>query len=87
MIAIEVDGPSHFYANSTKYTAYTKLKHRLLSRMGYKVLHVPYFEWRNLLWSRRRWSSRGRRRRWNKRYSAACGGAFGWLLLRNSYHR
>ncbi|KAF4674014.1 hypothetical protein FOL47_009805 [Perkinsus chesapeaki] len=47
-IAIEVDGPSHFYANSTKYTAYTKLKHRLLSRMGYKVLHVPYFEWRKL---------------------------------------
>ena len=32
--AIEVDGPSHFYANSEKYTAYTKLKHRLLTRMG-----------------------------------------------------
>mmetsp|Transcript_62092 Transcript_62092/g.115192 ORF Transcript_62092/g.115192 Transcript_62092/m.115192 type:complete len:277 (-) Transcript_62092:44-874(-) len=45
-IAIEVDGPSHFYANSTRYTAYTKLKHRLLTRMGYKVVHVPYFEWR-----------------------------------------
>ena len=47
-VAIEVDGPSHFYVNTTKYTAYTKLKHRLLSRMGYKVLHVPYFEWRKL---------------------------------------
>ena len=47
-IAIEVDGPSHFYVNTTKYTAYTKLKHRLLTRMGYKVLHVPYFEWRKL---------------------------------------
>lgn len=47
-IAIEVDGPSHFYANSNRYTAYTKLKHRLLTRMGYKVLHVPYFEWRKL---------------------------------------
>lgn len=46
--AIEVDGPSHFYANSQRYTAYTKLKHRLLTRMGYKVLHVPYFEWRKL---------------------------------------
>eukprot|EP00922_Rhytidocystis_sp_ex-Travisia-forbesii_P042459 GHVS01063399.1.p1 GENE.GHVS01063399.1~~GHVS01063399.1.p1 ORF type:complete len:230 (+),score=60.44 GHVS01063399.1:181-870(+) len=46
--AIEVDGPSHFYANSTRYTAYTKLKHRLLTRMGYKVLHVPYFEWRKM---------------------------------------
>ncbi|CAE7634602.1 FASTKD3 [Symbiodinium sp. KB8] len=47
-IAIEVDGPSHFYANSKRYTAYTKLKHRLLTRMGYKVLHVPYYEWRSL---------------------------------------
>uniref|UniRef100_A0A0G4H4L1 RAP domain-containing protein n=1 Tax=Chromera velia CCMP2878 TaxID=1169474 RepID=A0A0G4H4L1_9ALVE len=52
--AIEVDGPSHFYANSTKYTAYTKLKHRLLTRMGYRVLHVPYFEWRKLRGARER---------------------------------
>ena len=47
-VAIEVDGPSHFYVNTTKYTSYTKLKHRLLTRMGYRVLHVPYFEWRKL---------------------------------------
>lgn len=53
-IAIEVDGPSHFYANSKRYTAYTKLKHRLLSRMGYKVLHVPFFEWRRLRGARER---------------------------------
>jgi len=52
--AIEVDGPSHFYANSTKYTAYSKLKHRLLHRMGYRVLHVPYFEWRKLRGSKER---------------------------------
>uniref|UniRef100_A0A3B0MXT6 RAP domain containing protein, putative n=1 Tax=Theileria annulata TaxID=5874 RepID=A0A3B0MXT6_THEAN len=53
-IAIEVDGPSHFYSNTTKYTAYTKLKHRLLTRMGYKVLHVPFFEWRRLRGARER---------------------------------
>lgn len=53
-IAIEVDGPSHFYANSKRYTAYTKLKHRLLTRMGYKVLHVPYFDWRKLRGARER---------------------------------
>jgi hypothetical protein len=53
-IAIEVDGPSHFYVNTTKYTAYTKLKHRLLTRMGYKVLHVPYFDWRKLRGARER---------------------------------
>lgn len=55
-VAIEVDGPSHFYVNTTKYTAYTKLKHRLLTRMGYKVLHVPYFEWRKLKGARERQS-------------------------------
>ncbi len=53
-VAIEVDGPSHFYVNTTKYTAYTKLKHRLLTRMGYRVLHVPYFEWRKLRGSKER---------------------------------
>ena len=47
-LAIEVDGPSHFYVNSTKYTAYTKLKHRILTKMGYQVLHIPYFEWNKL---------------------------------------
>jgi RAP domain len=47
-IAIEVDGPSHFYVNSNKYTAYTKLKHRILTRMGYNVVHIPYFEWNKL---------------------------------------
>jgi len=53
-IAIEVDGPSHFYANSKRYNAYTKLKHRLLTKMGYKVLHVPYFDWRRLRGARER---------------------------------
>ena len=47
-IAIEVDGPSHFYINSTRYTAYSKLKHRILTRLGYKVIHIPYFEWNKL---------------------------------------
>ena len=47
-IAIEVDGPSHFYVNSNEYTAYSKLKRRILSRMGFKVVNVPYFEWNKL---------------------------------------
>jgi len=47
-VAVEVDGPSHFYVNSNKYTAYTKLKHRILTRMGYNVVHIPYFEWNKL---------------------------------------
>lgn len=47
-LAIEVDGPSHFYVHSTRYTAYSKLKHRILSNLGYRVVHIPYFEWNKL---------------------------------------
>ncbi|SCP05576.1 RAP protein, putative [Plasmodium ovale] len=47
-IAIEVDGPSHFYANSNRYTTYTKLKHRILTKLGYNVIHISYFDWRKL---------------------------------------
>ena len=47
-IAIEVDGPSHFFINSTRYTAYSKLKHSVLSNLGYKVIHIPFFEWSKL---------------------------------------
>jgi RAP domain len=47
-IAIEVDGPSHFYVNSKRYTSYTRLKHRILRSMGYHVVHIPYFEWNSL---------------------------------------
>eukprot|EP00923_Selenidium_pygospionis_P027070 GHVN01048617.1.p2 GENE.GHVN01048617.1~~GHVN01048617.1.p2 ORF type:complete len:205 (+),score=30.44 GHVN01048617.1:714-1328(+) len=45
---LEVDGPAHFYVGSNRYNAYTKLKHRILTRMGYRVLHIPYFEWKQL---------------------------------------
>ncbi|SOV83524.1 RAP protein, putative [Plasmodium reichenowi] len=47
-IAIEVDGPSHFYANSNRYTTYTKLKHRILTKLGYNVIHISYIDWRKL---------------------------------------
>ncbi len=47
-VAIEVDGPSHFYVNSNEYTAYSKLKRRILTRMGFRVVNVPYFEWNKM---------------------------------------
>ncbi len=47
-IAVEVDGPSHFYVNSKRYTSYTTLKDRLLTSVGYKVVHIPYLEWNTL---------------------------------------
>ena len=47
-IIIEVDGPHHFYKNSYHWTSFSKLKHRLLSRLGFKVVHIPYFTWQTL---------------------------------------
>merc|ERR1711908_68762 len=56
-VALEADGPSHFYrphppisAPSTEWhwTSGSKLRHRLLTGMGIRVAHVPYFEWARL---------------------------------------
>ena len=56
-IVIEVEGPSHFLKSSTnaaaadmmisppKYNGSTKFKERLLRKLGWKVVHVPYYEW------------------------------------------
>jgi hypothetical protein len=44
-IAVEVDGPSHFYASGKKPLGATLLKRRHLGLLGYKVVSVPYFEW------------------------------------------
>jgi len=47
-LAIEVDGPSHFLHRTHGYTGSTLLKHRLLRRLGWTVLSVPYFDWNRL---------------------------------------
>eukprot|EP00808_Paulinella_micropora_P021668 g38434.t1 len=49
-IAIEVDGPSHFCrsANGMVPTGATRAKQRLLSRAGWRVVNVPWFEWSDL---------------------------------------
>jgi hypothetical protein len=51
-IAIEVDGPSHFLhlarqgtARYLKFNAETRLKRRLLKRLGWKVVSLPYTRW------------------------------------------
>ena len=52
-IAIEVDGPSHFVQLSRqgaarqymKFNAETRLKRRLLKRLGWKVVSLPYTRW------------------------------------------
>mmetsp|Transcript_5253 Transcript_5253/g.7797 ORF Transcript_5253/g.7797 Transcript_5253/m.7797 type:complete len:139 (-) Transcript_5253:162-578(-) len=51
-IAIEVDGPSHYFKGTNGHLVVngsTKFKARLLGRLGWTIVHVPYFEWGTLL--------------------------------------
>jgi very-short-patch-repair endonuclease len=42
---VEIDGPHHFFRDSTLRTSSSVLKHRILESFGYHVMHVPYHEW------------------------------------------
>ena len=44
-IAIEFDGPSHFTTNTLEPLGHTRLRDRLLSAMGWRVVSIPFFEW------------------------------------------
>ena len=47
-VIIEVDGPYHFLSNHPETPAGSTLfKRRLLGRMGWEVVTIPYFEWNN----------------------------------------
>jgi very-short-patch-repair endonuclease len=47
-IAIEFDGPSHFTVNTLEPLGHTRLRDRLLSAMGWRVVSIPFFEWDRL---------------------------------------
>eukprot|EP00927_Polykrikos_kofoidii_P062631 TRINITY_DN57434_c0_g1_i1.p1 TRINITY_DN57434_c0_g1~~TRINITY_DN57434_c0_g1_i1.p1 ORF type:complete len:620 (-),score=65.32 TRINITY_DN57434_c0_g1_i1:88-1947(-) len=51
-VAVEVDGPSHFYRPHDRppwhWTASSKLRHRLLTLAGIRVAHVPHYDWAQL---------------------------------------
>ena len=53
-VVIEVDGPMHYLrevgprSGRPVVDGSTRFKHRLLTAMGWKVLHVPYFNWNAL---------------------------------------
>jgi len=50
-VALEVDGPSHFYRPHGRpwhWTSASKLRHRLLTASGIRVVHVPYYDWAQL---------------------------------------
>ncbi|KAI8107342.1 hypothetical protein M9434_001984 [Picochlorum sp. BPE23] len=44
-IVIEADGPTHFTLNTQKPLGATSLKKRLLRRIGWHLITIPYFEW------------------------------------------
>ena len=47
-IALEFDGPSHFTTNTLEPLGHTRLRDRLLSAMGWRVVSIPFFEWDRL---------------------------------------
>eukprot|EP00808_Paulinella_micropora_P015029 g29927.t1 len=50
-VAIEVDGPFHFALDAqgnSHYLGTTVHKHRLLHKMGWRVVSLPYYEWNAL---------------------------------------
>jgi hypothetical protein len=47
-IALEFDGPSHFTTNTLEPLGHTRLRERLLSAMGWRVVSIPFFEWARL---------------------------------------
>ena len=55
-IAIECDGPSHYYSNLTTVPSQkTKLRNQALACRGWDVIVVPYYEWQD------EWTSSGAR--------------------------
>jgi very-short-patch-repair endonuclease len=44
-VIVEVDGPHHFFRDSVLRTSSSVLKHKLLTSMGYRLIHIPYHEW------------------------------------------
>lgn len=50
-VALEADGPSHFYRPHGRpwhWTSMSKLRHRLLTAARIRVAHVPYYDWMQL---------------------------------------
>ena len=49
-LVIEAEGSSHFYRRTRRFTATSRLKHRLLTEgpHAYTLLHIPHWEWRQI---------------------------------------
>ena len=48
-VAVEVQGPTHYFVNDKRReVGHTRFKHRLLRGLGWRVVSVPYLEWNGL---------------------------------------
>ena len=62
-----MDGPTHFLYQTTRPSGATLLKRRQLQRAGWRMVWVPYFDWRS---AQRDASSRATRDAMRRRYVA-----------------
>ncbi|XP_953715.1 uncharacterized protein TA17070 [Theileria annulata] len=46
-VAIEVNGYTHFFHNSKELNALTQLKYKILKDMGWNVVGINYYNWKN----------------------------------------
>ena len=54
MVAIEVDGPTHFMRNNlTRMNGSTLLRNRMLEARGWRVVRVPVIQWSKVSSARR----------------------------------
>ena len=47
MIAIEVDGPHHFTANTRQALGEMLARQKLLEARGWTVISIPFYKWSN----------------------------------------
>lgn len=55
---IEIDGPLHFVGQTSRYDLKSSLKHRLLTKQGWRVHHIAWFDWPANFHSRVQYMSR-----------------------------
>ena len=44
-VAVEVDGPFHFFRNIDRQLGRNMMKHRLLEQLDWRVVQIPYYHW------------------------------------------
>lgn len=48
VVVVEVEGPSHYMRNVRQLVGSSVVRNKLLARLGYRVLAVPFYDWEKL---------------------------------------